>query len=256
MRKWTAGIVVAGAIFGTLGIGVADVRELEARPGAAFKMHVFEAPDPIASIVMLEGASGVFSPGGVGFVSGHYHTFVGKGFSVAVVEPPKDQRDKFNGFHPRFRGTPAHVHDLAAAVDAIRSDVGKPVWLLGISRGSLSVANFVGERPDLIDGAVFMSSSTNTPRGFKSVLDYDLSRMPGPVLAVAHEDDGCRGTPPSGARRIADAARRSRAAEAMYFDGGNVVGKSPCGSGSPHVFSGLEDDVVARVAEFIAAHAR
>lgn len=231
----------------------ADVRIIEARKGGAFELHIYKASDAVAVIVMLEGAAGEFVPGGRGFVNTTYIEFVAKGYTVAVVSPPKDQKRRSNGLHPKFRGTPQHAKDIAAAVKALKAETGRPVWVLGVSRGTLSVANFASHYPGLIAGAVFMSSATRTPPGFKSVTDYDLSGITGAVLAVAHEDDGCKGTPPGGARRIAAEATKSKHAKALLFDGGNYEGKSPCGAGS-HLFSGIEDKVVNAVASFIREH--
>ena len=71
---------------------------------------------------------------------------------------------------------------------------------------------------------------------------------------MAHEDDGCPGTPPQGARRIAQALTGAPVAEVEFFSGGETEGPNPCHPGTPHTFHGIQDSVVAFIAEFIKAH--
>jgi len=251
MKHMALGLLsVAVTVFMSTSL-LADTKTVEARPGAAFEIDVFDADNATAAILLLEGGEGKFRPGGNGFVSGQYKTFVEQGFTVGGLQAPADQLRKGKGLHPKFRETPAHASDIAAAVKMLQQYTGKPVWVLGVSRGTMSLANFVSRYPDTAAGAVFMSSTTRTPPGFKSVTDYDLSGVGVPVLAVAHEDDACRGTPPEGAREIAAAASASRNAKAIYFSGGNSPGRSPCKPRTPHVFYGIENDVVKAVASFI-----
>ena len=80
-----------------------------------------------------------------------------------------------------------------------------------------------------------------------------IVRLTHPVLAIAHEDDGCQGSPPSGATEIAKAAVASPQAVAMFFSGGLNTGRAPCGTETHHTLFGIEDQVVSAIAGFITA---
>jgi len=256
-----SGLIAAGAlclVFSmTASPAFAEVREIEPRPGGTIELHVFAADNPSAAIVMFEGAGGLFKPNGKGFVSARYGDFVDRGFTVVIVGPPADRRGFKGGMPPKYREHKAHLRDIAMAVKMIKTETGLPVWLLGISMGSKSVASFAASRgARMIAGAVFMSSSTNPPGGYRSVADYDFDALKAPVLAVAHRDDACKGTPPDGAEKIVRAAASSVDATVLMLEGGSNRGRSPCGPGSHHTFTGIEDEVVDAIAAFIKQHPR
>ncbi|NQV84758.1 MAG: hypothetical protein HQ494_13170 [Rhodospirillales bacterium] len=227
--------------------------EIETRSGGAVTVHIYPADKPKAVILMFEGAGGDFNPGGRGFVNSNYSEFVERGFTAVIMDSPDDQNDypRTGGMHPRFRESPAHVRDIDAVIAMLRKKAPLPIWVLGISLGTKSIANYSSNRPDKIDGAIFLSSSTRPPGGFKSVKDYDYGSVRSPILTIAHKEDECPGTPPGGAREIAAAATASKDAKAIFFDGGDNSGPSPCGPSTPHTFSGIEDDVVSAIDAFI-----
>ena len=203
---------------------------------------------------MFEGSGGTFKPGSMGFVNAHYEKFVDAGFTVAVLNPPADERGFRGGMSPRFRESKLHAEDIGFSIRKLKQRFNAPVWLLGISMGTKSVAMFAAFRPKRIDGAIFLSSSTSPPGGYKAVSDYDFSALDAPLLAVAHEDDACKGTPPQGAEEIVRLATGSKNAKYLKFTGGHNRGRSPCGPGTPHTFAGIEDEVVSEIAAFIREH--
>ena len=251
-------IILACVFLGACQTTPDQVSKIETRAGGTVAVHTFKAKSPLATILMFEGAGGVFNPGGRGFVNSNYDAFVERGFTVVIMSPPADRNNfaRFGGMHPRFRESAWHVRDIDAVVSMLRSKGPQPVLLLGISLGTKSVANYAANRSNKIDGVVFLSSSTRPPPAFKSVTDHRLSSITSPVLAIAHNADICSGTPPRGAREIANAAHNSVDAKAQFFDGGINAGRSPCGANSYHTFYGIEDDVVSAIISFIRKHAR
>ena len=224
---------------------------IETRPGGAFKVELYPANETKAVLLMFEGSGGNFKPGGKGFVSGQYDEFASFGIAVAVMTPPDDNKSFQGGMPPSFRESRSHTKDIGTAVQELKKRFNAPVWLLGISMGSKSLATFLAHRSNMIDGAVFISSSTRPPGGFKSVTDYEFSNVRAPVLAVAHEDDGCKGTPPEGADEIVRLMTQSSAAKILKFSGGTNTGRSPCRTNTHHTFAGIEHEVVSAIAGFI-----
>ena len=248
--------VVAGILALVPLTASADVETFKTREGGDFKVHFFAADNPVATIIMFEGAGGLFAPHVDGFVSAQYDKFVSHGLNVAIMDPPADRSGFHGGMPLRFREKRAHAKDIRAVIRKMKRRHQLPVWLLGVSMGSKSVANIVSRRSRGIAGVVFVSSTMRPPPGFKAVTDHDLSGVKSAVLAVAHEDDGCRGTPPEGAREIVNAATSSRRAEVLMISGGSDDGRNPCGIRTPHTMYGVEEESVAGIAKFIKKNNR
>jgi pimeloyl-ACP methyl ester carboxylesterase len=159
------------------------------------------------------------------------------------------------GMHPRFRASADHIADLDAVVAAVRAQTGLPVWVAGVSLGSRSAASYAYQRAGSIAGVILLSSSTNPPRGIP-VDAFPLHRITVPLLAIAHRDDRCPGTPPAGAQRIVAAATASPNAVMRTFTGGRNAGANACGVQTHHTFYGIEDAVVSAIVEFIASNTR
>ena len=128
--------------------------------------------------------------------------------------------------------------------------------MLGISRSTLSVTHIAVNTDVGIDGMILLSSVTNIPpeADTTNVVDVGLDRVGVPALVVAHENDGCQGTPPSGAEQIVARLINSPNAVAELFSGGFTEGGNPCTPGSHHTFNGIQDQVVAAIAGFIKAN--
>ena len=141
-----------------------------------------------------------------------------------------------------------HGEDIRKSVARLKEKFGLPVWLVGTSRGSTSVANgalSVGPRD--ISGIVLTSSVGIANRHGGNILDFNLKQITVPVLVAHHERDGCSVTPIEGAIAIQKEMTGSRRTDFLSFDGGGQS-RNPCGASSPHGFRGLEKDVVEAIA--------
>ena len=232
---------------------LAERLQLATRPGVTVTVDLREAEDAIALLLLFEGGGGKFKKGSSGFAHLAHDRFGARGIATALVDAPSDQRGFRGGMHPDFRLSEDHLADIDAVIAALRARSGLPVWVLGISLGTRSAAWYAVQRPDKVDGVVLLSSSTASPRG-RPVYSFPLQVLSVPLLAVVHEQDACRTTPPQGAHRIVAAAGGSPAAEVKTFSGGRNVGRDPCGTRTHHTFFGIEDEVVAAIAAFIADH--
>ena len=129
---------------------------IETRPGVHIKLVQVKAHNPSALVIMLPGGDGQLHPDLPGTSGGFLsRSLVAQGLSVAEMGPPSDHE---RGLSPRFRETPAHLHDLEAVIAHYRKSTRLPIWLWGISRSTLSVlyaAAYASERPD---GFIVLSS--------------------------------------------------------------------------------------------------
>lgn len=203
-----------------------------------------------AIVLILEGGGGNLDASGRGFAFELYRHLPDQAVGAVLMDAPSDQHGFMDGMSPKFRASPAHMKDIAAAIMAVRTRYRRPVWLFGISLGSRSAAMFSVRQPNLIGGLILASSSTNPPRG-KSIEQLPLHRVNRPILALAHSDDRCAGTPPEGAARIVARATFAPRRKAVMLDGGHASGRQDCGVGTPHVFSGIEEQVATVIADFV-----
>ncbi|WP_193367843.1 alpha/beta hydrolase [Pelagibius marinus] len=243
-------MVLSGAVATEAG---AERLSLETRPGATVMVDLELPAEATALILLFEGGGGRIKASAKGFASLAHQRLARVGMASALIDAPSDKRQFMGGMHPNFRQSDAHLRDINGVVAALRARSDLPLWVLGISLGSRSVAWYAANWPEQIDGVILMSSSTDNSKG-EPVDRFPLQRIQVPLLAVAHEADGCPGTPPEGATRIVAAASGSRAAEVRTFSGGRNAGRRACGVRTYHTFYGIEDEVLAAVADFIKSH--
>ncbi len=231
-----------------------EMIKLETRPGVTVDILYQKAENPAAHLILFEGGPGVFRDLKYPlFLVGTRKVFGGRGFSVAAVNPPSDRNGDMRG-GGKFRESSDHLQDIEAVIKWLKKKTDKPVWLIGVSLGTQSVAWIGSATKEPLGGLVFAASKTRG-RG-TSIIDMELDEIKVPTLLVHHEDDKCFGTPPSGTKSILKGLENSPKAEIKLFEGGQVDGKSPCGPGSHHIFNGMQDEVANYISEFIKTNTK
>ena len=165
--------------------------------------------------------------------------FGDKGFQVAVIDAPYD---KF-GYMSINRMSEEHRTHVSAVADYMKSKANVPVWLVGTSMGTVSVANIAINDPDPYAGAVFTST-------FQDVAFEDLSSITLPTLVVHHQKDACNFCSPLMAEKIYTKLTGSSSREIRWIEGGYSTG-DVCGPNAHHGFLGVEQKAVDAIAEFI-----
>jgi len=145
-------------------------------------------------------------------------------------------------------------HDTLASVRR-RESLCPPVWLIGTSRGAISVANAAArlsgaERPDgiVVTSGTLMSSRSDSQSAQSTV--RGLNRIAVPTLLVGHELDQCRFSPASDAvafRKLLTGAPR---VDVKTLSGGISEGP-PCESWAYHGFNGLDQELVNLVTAWL-----
>ncbi len=133
--------------------------------------------------------------------------------SQADVDHPTDQSSDLYG----FRGTEDHAKDVAAVIAYLRKEFGLPVWLVGTSRGTNSVANAAIrlQGPKGPDGIVLTATVLELKHGgdpdyWTNVLDMNLDEITVPVVIAHHKQDSCSVTPPGRLRTWSKTWRKRR----------------------------------------------
>lgn len=243
--------------------GESEVVTLRVRGDARQRVLILR-PDtaPVATVLLYSGGSGNLGikrngdiRNGGNFLVRSRDLFAKQGFLVAVVDRPSDWAGADSA---TFRLTPAHAEDAAAIVRVLRERAPGPIWFVGTSRGTISVANIASRLGgDRIAGIVLTSSVTGIGnRSPQTVQDVDLSGIAVPVLILGHGNDDCRVTPWPEQEALKGRFINSPSVEAIRIEGGDVGDMSaPCGPYSHHGYLGLEEKVVARIAAWIRGHA-
>lgn len=226
--------------------------------GVQQPLWLIEPENATHAVILFAGGDGKLDidANGIG-IEGNFlvrtrHQFANNGMVVAVVDKPSDKEKLF-----RFRKTGKHAKDINAVMKFLRKrHPNKTLWLVGTSRGTISVANVAARVQGKAgpDGIVITSSVTRKSRKkLDSLDDIDLSSINAPTYVVHHKNDGCKVTPYDGAEALMDALSSVKVKEFKGLSGGKTVGK-PCKGKSYHGFLGIEEEVVKSIVDWIKAH--
>jgi pimeloyl-ACP methyl ester carboxylesterase len=220
---------------------------IDTRPGVRVGYYLMERPGATATVVLLPGGAGGIgmkdgAPTSENFLVRSRDFFAAAGYNVAVLGKPSDRED----LDLAFRAGADHVTDLRMVVERLRKDFGKPVWLVGTSRGTISAAAAaIALAPDTLAGIVLSSSITVTNRNTSIIVPgMALSEIRIPVLVVHHRRDACPTCDPRDAQRIVDGLKNAPVKKLILLDGGGPPRGDPCEPHHYHGYIGMEAEAV------------
>jgi len=237
-----------------------QVLDLPTRPGVTVRTLVLEPATPSSVVVLISGGAGQLDIASNGFIrrDGNFLVrsrglFADRGHAVLLLDAPSDRsRPPYLGGD--FRESAEHAADLGAVVAWARARYGKPVWLVGTSRGTHSAATAALQLqpPALPDGIVLTSTIMGRSRFGEStarpLTEVDLTAAKLHVLVVHHEQDPCGVCPPA---MLPELMKRMPAGTPLRtFTGGQSRGGA-CDPFSHHGFNGIEDSVVEDISTWI-----
>jgi hypothetical protein len=168
-----------------------------------------------------------------------------------VIIPDALDRQDLRG----LRASPEYAAVVDALVEFAHTRIsGGPVFLLGTSQGSIAAMNGAAHaRPGQLAGVVLTESVSRPGASHETVFDADPAGVRIPALVVANRDDACNVAPPSDAPRIASSMGNSPAVRVLYVSGGISRAARACAALTPHGYYGIEQQVVAQIAEWMQA---
>jgi pimeloyl-ACP methyl ester carboxylesterase len=233
------------------------VIDIPTRPGITQRMIVLSPPEPKAAVVLFAGGHGglQISPNGLmqwgagNFLVRSRQQFAEQGLTVVVLDTPSDKQSP--PFLQGQRQRPEHVADVKAVIAWLRQTAPVPVWLVGTSRGTQSVAFVATELtgPDGPDGIVLTSTIVKDDKG-RPVTAMPLGKIGVPVLVVHHEQDGCAACSFADIPALMSKLANTPRSQLIAVKGGESKG-DPCEAFSYHGFNGLEREVVQLMAAWI-----
>jgi len=262
------GLVLAALGAGVAGAGAASGAEpeqvvtLETRSGQSIRVLVQRPPGPaLGSVILVAGGHGnlEISPDGrLGWGAPNQLVrtralYAAAGF-VAAVPDIASEFKRPGGADEGYRSSEGHARDLGGVVAYLRLQA-PPVWLIGTSRGAMSVANAAArlsgpQRPDgiVITSGLLMSTRGQSPSAQSTVRGLD--RIAVPTLLLNHELDQCRFSPASDAPAFRKLLTGAPRVDVKTLSGGISEGP-PCESWAYHGFNGLDQDVVTLVTAWL-----
>lgn len=227
------------------------VVDLLTRKGATQRILLLTPSSPAkAAVILFAGGSGnidINTDGTIdvdsNFLVRSRNRFVKHGFVTAVFDVPSDQdtlRD--------HRDESWHVWDVASVVSYLKKQYGVPVWLVGTSRGTMTIGHVGSQLSKFIDGVAFTAS-------MNEAADHPLENITVPAFVMHHTDDGCFVTTPDAAKDIAKGLVKSSKVELVFLKGGLDLG-NPCQAQAHHGFKGIEDEAVGKLAKFIRENSK
>jgi hypothetical protein len=223
----------------------------EVRPGVKLSYWQMQRPDAVATLLILPGGEGGIGlkngvPTSDNFLVRTRDSWAAAGFNVALLGKPSDHND----LDSAYRSSAEHVGDLKRIVERLNKDLGKPVWLVGTSRGTISAAAAgIALEPAQIGGIVLTSTVTYGTQ-FAPVPALAIGNIRAPVLVVHHRYDACRSCDPRDLRPMMDALKGAPVKKLVLVEGGFPSGDA-CEPRHYHGYNGIEQQVVDAVAEWI-----
>lgn len=244
-----------------------ELVDVETRPGVSVKVLLVEPEaKPKGVLVLYAGGAGTLELGSTfgrptigrsyanNFLVRVREKFVEQGYVAALPDVPSD-RKKLDFI---YRLGDDQVADAKATVAYLKKRYDAPIWLVGTSASSLSVANAASQLSDQITGLILTASVTQVPQNFAVYREFpngtastNLAAVKVPVLIVSNTEDACDKSPSSGSELIKSKLTSSPRVEVKYFSGGDTPRAEACEALSRHGFLGIENDVVTSILKFV-----
>lgn len=206
----------------------------------------------LATVVLFPGGNGGMGyrdgvPASGNFLVRSREAFRAEGFNVAILGNPSDKRQ----LDDAWRMSAAHLSDIRSVMDDIqRQGAAQPIWLVGTSRGTVSVAAAAIGLSGSIAGAVLTASITS-PQLASAVSRQDIGQITVPVLVYHHEDDACRVTRAAETAQIMPLLRQAPVKKRLIVSGGENPSGAPCEAFHWHGFVGMEERAVKDIGGWI-----
>ncbi|CAA6603187.1 conserved exported hypothetical protein [Rhodospirillaceae bacterium LM-1] len=210
------------------------------------------APTAAATVILLPGGNGGLGnigedgPSNSNFLVRLRQSFANRGLNVLVMGKPRNSElpdaDRLSAWHRE---------DIESLARDAKARLGKPVWLVGTSAGTVSaIAAAIALDDGVLDGIV-LTSSTLHPKQPGSPFHQRLEKIRQPVLMLHHQMDACWACEPWMASDAFERLTAARIKKLIMVEGGANPTGHPCEPFHWHGFIGMEDEAVRLIADWI-----
>ena len=174
---------------------VGTTQPIATRDGVTVPIYVVRRADAVATLVLFSGGGGGYGQiGADGWpTSGNFLIRTGKFWAkhpvnLVMVGRPSDRIDLELG---GVRNGDEHATDNKAIFKAIKQESPLPLWLIGTSMGTISVAEAAIRDEQRLLAGIVLSSSIVAYKIPGAVPSLNLEKIRVPALVFHHEDDAC-----------------------------------------------------------------
>jgi hypothetical protein len=169
---------------------------------------------------------------------------------IAVsVDMPSDEYCCAND---TFRLGERHAADVGAIIAALAARFpGAAFYLVGTSKGTVSVAALGARLGPKVAGVVLTSTVTRESRGGQGLSGFDFGTLKVPVLMVHHKSDSCHVTPYYAIEGIAKEYRLPL----VTVTGSEGAHGDDCQAYAYHGYAGREKQVAAAIMQWVNTRA-
>lgn len=237
-----------------------NVVDIPTREGVSQRVLVLVPEHPKAILLSYAGGHGglqLSKEGVIGWGAGNFlvrsrEQFALNDLILITVDAPSDKQS--SPYLMDFRQTKEHVADAKALIEWARHMYHLPVWLIGTSRGTQSVAYIATQlSKDEGPNGIVLTSTILSDTKNKAVPEMKLSTIVVPVFVVHHKEDGCAHCPYQRTADLMLQFNNSSAKELLSITGGQTKGDA-CMAYAYHGFNGVEKDVVTKISDWVKAH--
>jgi hypothetical protein len=222
------------------------------RGDARLPMYAMSNPKATATIILLPGGDAGTGkivdgkPSSGNFLSRSRSVFYAENFNVLVVYRSSD----LNGLDYGYRVSKEHVGELAKVIAYAKQSFGKPIWLVGTSRGTVSgTAAAIALGDNEVQGLVLTSSVTSKKTG--AIATQNIASLKIPTLVVHHKYDACKICVPYEASRITTDLKSAPVKKFVMIEGGSNPEGDPCEGKHWHGFVNFENETVIIITDWI-----
>jgi predicted esterase len=223
---------------------------IEIKETSNLPIHVYESRESVANIIAIIGGKGLKNKNGKSrnFLVQQKKVFI-DGLMNFYLLPNYTKKEKASY---ETRVSDERMKRVLALVKKIKERNGKPVFIVGFSRGSVDAGQFAKKYPDQISGIVLASGIyTNNSRKaeFYSMQMIIGDTVETPTLLVHHSDDSCIATPFEYAE---DFYKNLNAPSKMFLSYSKGLSSGgECGPLNHHGFEGIGENVASNITSWI-----
>lgn len=222
------------------------------RGDARLPTYVMPNPNATATVILLPGGDAGTGkmvegkPASGNFLSRSRGEFFAENFNVIVVYRASD----LAGLDYGYRVSKDHVDELAKVIAYAKQNFGKPLWIVGTSRGTVSgTAAAIALGNTEVQGLVLTSSVTSKKTG--AIATQNIASLQIPTLVVHHRNDACKVCVPDEASRITSGLKSAPVKKFIMIEGGSDPEGDPCEGKHWHGFVNYEKETVKVITNWI-----
>jgi len=197
------------------------------------------------------------------FLARNVVRFAHRGDLVILVDMPSDVKKRFRGRSSKlvasaYRVSPQHTKDIENLISYMKDAFGvEEVYLIGTSRGTLSVAYLADKLPS-VKGVVLTATLSSDPHfidycpgetnDFIACTGFDKTHKK--VLFVHNLNDGCLSSGYSQTKQVFEKLK-TKDKQFISVRGGSEPADNSCSGLTYHGFFGKDEEVVSRILDWV-----